>query len=317
MLKKFNLNFKISRIGKAVTIAVHSGGFHADDVCAVAALKIMLGDRARVQIKRTRDMSLIFAADYVVDVGGIHDAGKNRFDHHQSGGAGERANGIPYAAFGLVWLAYGEKIAGSKQAADMIEEKLVMPTDANDNGVSISKEVFPDIRSYDLSSIVRAMNPNWDEEGKNAADGDLLADKNFLEAVALAEKVLMREIESAHSVVEGEKFTLDAYEKTSDKRIIVLDGPYPWGRVISKFPEPLFVVYPKHNVWRIYAVRNNLNSFENRKNLPAAWAGKRDAELSAIAGVPGALFCHNKLFTASAETKEAALAMAAIAVANT
>ncbi len=33
-------------------------------------------------------------------------------------------------------------------------------------------------------------------------------------------------------------------------------------------------------------------SFENRKSLPAAWMGLRDAELSEAAGIPDCVFVH-------------------------
>lgn len=33
-------------------------------------------------------------------------------------------------------------------------------------------------------------------------------------------------------------------------------------------------------------------SFENRKSLPAAWMGLRDADLSAAAGIPDCIFVH-------------------------
>src|SRR3989344_2675707 len=86
-------------------IVVHDGGFHADDVFSVAALLLYLSGDAKVV--RTRDPRIIESGDFVVDVGGVYDAERNRLDHHQTGGAGARTNGIPYAAFGLVWKKFG------------------------------------------------------------------------------------------------------------------------------------------------------------------------------------------------------------------
>jgi uncharacterized UPF0160 family protein len=51
------------------TVATHSGGFHADDVFAVATFQLLLG-KENIQVIRTRDEAVIAAADYVVDVGG-------------------------------------------------------------------------------------------------------------------------------------------------------------------------------------------------------------------------------------------------------
>jgi hypothetical protein len=44
--------------------------------------------------------------------------------------------------------------------------------------------------------------------------------------------------------------------------------------------------------WRVQAVSVSAGSFENRKSLPAAWMGLRDAELSAAAGIPDCIFVH-------------------------
>jgi uncharacterized UPF0160 family protein len=54
----------------------------------------------------------------------------------------------------------------------------------------------------------------------------------------------------------------------------------------------------------------NPETFEARKDLPAAWAGLRDAELAAVTGVPDAVFCHNNLFIAAARSFEGILKMA-------
>ncbi len=44
--------------------------------------------------------------------------------------------------------------------------------------------------------------------------------------------------------------------------------------------------------WRVQAVSVAAGSFENRKSLPAAWMGLRDAQLSEIAGIPDCVFVH-------------------------
>lgn len=292
-----------------ITVAVHGGEFHADDVFAFASLRMLAGGSKQISLIRTRDEVIIRNADYVADVGGIYDPEKNRFDHHQIGGAGERPNKIPYASFGLVWKKFGEMISDSDEIAEIVDQRLVQSIDAIDNGVSIAKETVAGIRPYDISSIIGAMNPTWNERAED--DG---GDGIFLEAADLAGDILAREIKSARSELDGEKFAVEAYEKSDDKRVVVMERKYPFEKILSRMPEPLYAVYPKDGNWRVKAVRGDVNSFENRKNLPASWAGKRGTELSAVTGVPGGIFCHNKLFTAHAETKAAAIAMAKIAV---
>ena len=124
--------------GKKITIVTHNGNFHADDIFAVATLTLVFGEE-NVSVIRTRDPNIIQGADYVVDVGGIYDESKNRFDHHQKGRAGERDNTIPYASFGLVWKKYGEELSGSLEVAEKIDQILVQWIDAQDNGFQITE----------------------------------------------------------------------------------------------------------------------------------------------------------------------------------
>ena len=62
------------------------------------------------------------------------------------------------------------------------------------------------------------------------------------------------------------------------------------------------------------AVRDNPHQFKNRKDLPAEWAGLRDAELARVTGVADAVFCHRNRFMAVARTKEGAVALAKLAL---
>jgi uncharacterized UPF0160 family protein len=107
-----------------LTIVTHGGNFHPDDVFSLAVLKTVFKDK-NLNIIRTRDEKIIKEGDYVFDVGGIYDESKNRFDHHQEGGAGRRENNVPYASIGLVWKKFGEEVCGSKEVADEIDKKLI------------------------------------------------------------------------------------------------------------------------------------------------------------------------------------------------
>jgi uncharacterized UPF0160 family protein len=94
-------------------VATHDGSFHSDDVFAIAALQLLLGEN-EVEVVRVPKDSPSIEADYVVDVGGVYDHERRRYDHHQPG-APVRENGIPYAAFGLVWRHYGADICVLKR----------------------------------------------------------------------------------------------------------------------------------------------------------------------------------------------------------
>jgi uncharacterized UPF0160 family protein len=293
-------------------VATHPGGFHADDVFAVAALRLAHPDED-IEVVRTRDADVQAAADVRVDVGGRDDASTGDFDHHQKGGAGERANGIRYASFGLVWRAFGAAICGgSQEAADAIDERLVQGVDANDNGQTIMESLVDDVRPMTVSGVVGALNPAWDEELDQAAE-----DARFAEAVALAQHILVRQVAGAAAFQRARELVRAAIAAAEDPRVIELASNMPWREtVVSEAPAARLVVYPKSDGWGMVAVPVAPGSFDNRMDLPAAWAGLTGAELAAVTGVDDALFAHTARFYASAASRNGVLALARAALAD-
>ncbi|MFA6797262.1 MAG: MYG1 family protein [Candidatus Paceibacterota bacterium] len=300
---------------KKKSVAVHSGRFHADDVFSVAALSLYLNvDIEELEIKRTRDIEIIKKADYVFDVGFIND-GETRFDHHQEGGAGTRDNGVPYASFGSMWKKFGEKICGDKKVSERIDKKIIESLDAEDNGVNITKCLFDNVSHFTLSDLIHDFNPTGKKDISNV-------DKIFVETVKFARNILEKEIKRTKNLIEEFEIAKDIikkiYEETEDKRILVLEGDLPWKEIVNKFKEPLFVVVKNDSdkTWRVYTIRDDLNVFKNRKDLPESWAGKEKEELALISGVKDAMFCHIKRFLCSARTFDGAMEMAKFAVNN-
>lgn len=291
----------------SIKIVTHDGHFHADEVFAVATLLLFLNDKS-VEIIRSRDLNVINSADYVVDVGGVHDIIANRFDHHQVGGGGTRENGIPYASFGLVWGHFGELLCGDLEVSTRIDRKLVQPIDAIDCGVSLMDSKIDNVIFYEICEFVEAFWPSWKESEEKIND-------TFDELVTIAKKLLTREIVKNKNKLEAKAIVEKFYIESSDKRLIVLDRSYPATEFLSKFSEPLFIVAPRDDgKWMIKAVRNDESSFKNRKDLPKSWAGMRDSEFEKISGVPGSVFCHTGRFMAVADSKEAILKLAEIAL---
>ena len=63
-------------------IGTHNGTFHCDEVLACSMLK-HLPQYKDAEIVRTRDQAVLDTCDIVVDVGGVFDPTKHRYDHHQ------------------------------------------------------------------------------------------------------------------------------------------------------------------------------------------------------------------------------------------
>ena len=165
-----------------LTIATHSGSFHSDDVFAVATLQLLHGV-SNINVVRTRDEAILATADIVVDVGGVYDPTLKRFYHHQPG-APIRDNGIPYAAFGLVWREYGALVVGHYEIAEEIEQKIVLAVDAGDTGISLYIPNDSDIVPYELYQVISSFHPVW-----GSADSK---DEAFMTAVTFARELLER-----------------------------------------------------------------------------------------------------------------------------
>ena len=293
---------------KKIRIVTHSGNFHADELLAVAALEMLMKETV-YEVIRTRDPEVIAKADYVVDVGGVYDIATNRFDHHQQGGAGARENGIPYSAFGLVWKHYGETLSGSKRVAHAIDEQVGYPVDMGDNGHDYYKLIRQDTEPLIVQFVVAMFRPTWTE--------GLVHDERFFELLAIMRRILERTIKVEQDREAAGKFVEEAYQRSEDKRIVVIDQSYPWHNVLAEHPEPLYVVKPKSvgTNWEVECVRDNPYGFENRKPLPESWAGhlEGDKKLAEITGVSDVVFCHNMRYVAVTKTKESAIKLAQLA----
>jgi len=290
-------------INKKPKVAVHDGSFHADEIFAVAILSMYL--KKPLSIFRTRDDKVISKMDYVLDVGTIYDPSKNRFDHHQENWNKKRDNGIIYAACGLVWKEFGEKITGSKEIAGIVDRKIIQTIDAEDNGMNLWNLKIERVIPFCFADFLYSMNSTYKEKKANT-------DSIFKKAVDITVEMLGREIKRAGDYTSSLEEMREIYNDAVDKRIIVLEEDYLWKDFFSSYPEPLFIIKPssdKREGWYAYTVEEKGEKFKLRIEFPQTWAGKRNEELVKISGIKGAIFCHNKRFMAAASTKEEAIAL--------
>jgi uncharacterized UPF0160 family protein len=294
-------------------IGTHSGSFHADDALGVAMLLALYPG---AEVLRTRDPEVWATCDALVDVGGEHNHVRNRFDHHQKGFSERRENGIPYAGSGLVWAAYGVRYVlatvewvsygEAEIVAKLVDEKLIQHADAVDSGINV-----PGPADFSLSGIISSLNVRWYEQG---VDDDV----RFKEAVALADMVLsnlVRSVAAEYAAAERVRSAM----RLSGGAILVLDAArLPFDPVVNKeMPDVLFVVYPESSgqQYQVRVVPKVLGSYEARADLPAAWAGLRDADLAKVTGVADAVFAHNGRFICGAGSLAGAVRMAELALA--
>lgn len=283
-------------------IVTHDGKFHLDELFAIAVLLMVYPD---AEVKRSREESVIASGDIVVDVGGVYDVEKKIFDHHQSGGAGKRDNGIPYASFGLIWKEYGMQLCdGDERVFSLMDKKMVQPIDASDSGYVLFKTTHKEVSPYLFENVIRALTPTWKDSEP--------IDDTFFEMVPLVQKILSKEIEKAKYFFEDTAAVKETYKNAKDKQIIVLEHSYPWRSILARKKEPIYAIHPDQNTgnWIIGCVPTTARATDCRKLFPESWRGKKDEVLQEITGIKGAIFCHDKGFIAIADSKESAIALA-------
>lgn len=285
-------------------VVTHSGSFHADDVYAVAMLQLLHGAE-NIEVVRSRDPEVIASGDVVVDVGSEYDPERRRFDHHQAGYDEKRENGIPYAAAGLVWRHYGADIAGSQEAADVIDTHLLQSLDAIDNTHDIYTPLFEDVVPHTTSLYVEDFRPAWE----SGDDGDAA----FLKATERAREHLERLIEHARAHIRMQAYIADAYKEYDGSGVLELERRIAPELLVS-YTDINTTIFPDRGVsdnYFVYAVHTSANTFETRVSFPKSWAGLRDQELVEASGVSGAVFCHQSRHLCVASSLSAARALAA------
>ncbi|MDD5731616.1 MAG: MYG1 family protein [Patescibacteria group bacterium] len=306
---------------KVVVIAVHDKTIHADEVFAVAILKMLLNilykdDPKKIRIVRTRDKKLLAEADFRIDVGMEYD-GSNNWDHHQfdtDKGEGVRENGIPFSSAGLLWHIYGPQVCGDADVAEIVEKKLIWSIDIQDHNKGIPS--FPHYKKaqpFTVSSLIAMFNPVWNDGGADP-------DRDFEQAVLVAETILKRTIAYAEAVVAADSAvymaSLEADRK--HKLYVVLKDNVPWREIIHRYvPKSMLYVIcrvpgKKDERWVAYCIEDK---GKHRKSFPAKWANREGEALAKVTGVVDALFCHAGLFTCSATTLEGAIALVELAIA--
>ncbi|GJN64247.1 MYG1 family protein [Faecalibacterium gallinarum] len=262
----------------------HAGKFHADDVFATALLQIV-----RPDFKVTRGFAVPEDFDGIV-----YDIGGGMFDHHDEPRQ-TRPNGVPYAAFGLLWRMLGPGLVGERQAR-LVDENFVQPLDLNDNTGEQNS----------LCDAIGFFNPVWDSKDD--------PDACFAQAVAVAKQILEKQIASANGVNRADDRVRQAYEASRDG-IVVLPCYLPWKNGLYK-TDSLFVVYPsQRGGWSAQCVTDPKTK-KSKLPFPQSWAGQSPEVIAQKSGLEGISFCHASRFLITAKDKETAIAACRLVLKN-
>ncbi|QJW83336.1 hypothetical protein HK414_01210 [Ramlibacter terrae] len=153
------------------------------------------------------------------------------------------------------------------------------------------------------------LNTSWLEERE--LDAPALAAlqlERFHEAMAVVRRALQRFVLRAIGRAVAADDVRRAERPLQGRVLLLREGGMPWTRVVvDEMPDVLLVVYPEslRAQYQLRTVPAATGSFASRMDLPAAWAGLRDDQLSAVTGVSDAVFCHMNLFIAGARSWKA------------
>lgn len=255
----------------------HSGKFHADDVFSSALLLYL-----NPQITITRGNRVPEGYDGIV-----FDIGRGRYDHHQRDSR-VRENGVPYAAFGLLWEELGSGILG-ETLAQRFDEEFVQPLDNNDNTGE----------KNELASLIGNFNPVWDET--EAADGVTEEERDrglsvgFLRAVQVAGMVLENKFVRYRADARADEKINQvlAMQDTQggDARILVLPEFVPCQKQLKE-TDIAFVIFPSNRGGYCIQPQKKPDSMNYKCSFPKQWLGLENEELQKATGLASAGFCH-------------------------
>ena len=274
----------------------HGGKFHADDVFSAALLLYL---NPEIQISRGNQVPEDFD-------GLVFDIGRGAYDHHQKDSR-IRENGVPYAAFGLLWEALGAEILGEELALSF-DETFVQPLDNNDNTGE----------KNELASLIGNFNPAWDAEGGT--------DEAFFQAVSVAGMILENKFERCRGneradrrveeiLAEQERAIKAGEIPAENRQILILPEFVPCQKHLSE-TEMAFVIFPSNRGGYCIQPQKREYSLNYKCSFPSAWLGLENEELEAASGIAGAVFCHKGGFLMTTETLEEAVQAAKISLAE-
>ena len=296
-------------------LVTHSGGFHADELLSSVILTRLFPE---AQLVRSRDADWITpaAGKIIYDVGRAYDPQARIFDHHQRPNP-LREDGQPYSSFGLIWHHFGmdylaSMVVPEADRADIhrsFDQGVVLPIDLMDNG-ALEPSVAGPLAGLTLPAFLESLKPVFDERSDGAEDAA------FGNALQVARAYVEAAIRGRAAKRRAETMVRAAIEAAGESAVLELPMGMPFRAAIEKAGADhlLFVVHPRGEDWALTTIRKSGDTFEARADLPEAWAGLTDTALEAASSVTGAKFCHNARFIAVADSRDAILQMAKLAV---
>lgn len=275
-----------------LTVCVHDGPFHADELVCIAMLKTFYAD-ADISVIRSRKPEDWNRADLVIDVG------EGLFDHH-----GRRA--YPgKAACTRIFRKMETSGFFDEESDHFIDslEKLIEDAAGVDTGDKDSVNHFPEL--IDFNRFAVALGGKYD-----VVFWDALV--TITHRIEMLFEIWRREGEAIKAA------TSDIEAPREDERIVCFS---PEARLADvkqllherKDPAVYFISAEKDDDWRVLCcapTNEEFSFFGSKRLIPDKFRGLRGDELSKITGIEGGIFCHAAGFIAGFKTRESAVKFA-------
>ncbi|MBA0616085.1 hypothetical protein Godav_016163 [Gossypium davidsonii] len=212
------------------------------------------------EIVRTRDPKVLEGFDAVLDVGGVYDPSRDRYDHHQKGFEEVFGHGFntKLSSAGLVYKHFGKEIIAKElQLGEdhlnvqrlflAIYKNFMEAIDAIDNGINQFDTDKPPryVNNTNLSSRVGRLNLDWmdpnqspEKENEAFQQAMALAGSEFLDSVRFHAKSWL----PARSIVM--ECIAGRYDTDPSGEIMVLKRFTPWKLHIFELEEEMKVDPP-------------------------------------------------------------------------
>ena len=219
-------------------IVTHSGIFHADEVFAIALLKMtLLGLGEELSIIRTRDKDIIFKAQdesrtFVIDVGGLYQENKLNFDHHQD-------ETMPASNYLILDYLYYRSLLNTNTYEEL-SNIMIWISDWDINYDDIHSKYARDFFHFrNISNIISGFN--------RMSLGEAKQDEQFLKAIDFAEIFLANEYYIAEQKILGESIYKNGIRKDS---YIIFDEYCPIWKEKNEF---IYAIMPNPSGYAVFS----------------------------------------------------------------
>lgn len=300
------------------TVVTHNGLFHADEGFGVAFLSLLLGSE-EVRVVRTRNPAQIEQAYVALDVGGVYDNEKLRYDHHQREFTEvHEGTSVKLAACGLIWRHFGTclitklhpelDIEQVQRLWQSVDETICRPVDMQDNGQNTFKVEGAEAQALTISMMVSSFNQ---QDIYSPAQ-----DEAFLRVVEILKEYVLNFLRAGANKLQLLKEAEEAVKAQLGSKVLVLDKFLPYREAVLKAnaegQDFCLVTYPAKNQWNVQTIPfddSEANYYSQRVSFPKRVWGLTGPEAAKeqLGGCP-LVFCHKTGFLAAvkADTAEAA-----------